>query len=68
MCCHCHHHEWYPWDWPEPGPPRRRRYAPWWREEDVQWLEEERDALARRLRRLEAELEALREQTRSAEK
>jgi hypothetical protein len=57
-CCSAHHHcGWNPWP-PELGGRRRRRWA--WREDDAQDLEEEREMLEARLRRLERELEELR--------
>lgn len=58
-CCWGHHHHccWYPWA-PEMGGRR------WWpggvREDYVAALEEEREMLESRLRRLERELEELR--------
>ena len=64
MCCwHYHHrHCWYPDEYFEPYP-RRRRFFRYAREDDVDELEEERDFLARRLQRLEKELEELRQRT-----
>jgi hypothetical protein len=62
-CWHYHHHRcWYPDEYLESYPRRRRsfRYA---REDDLGELEEERGLLERRLRRLEQELEALRQKT-----
>jgi hypothetical protein len=62
-CCHYHHHRcWYPDEYFDPYPRRRQfvRSAP---EDDVIEIEEERDFLERRLRRLEKELEELRQKT-----
>jgi hypothetical protein len=68
-CCgyhHHHHHCWSPWDWDEESyPPYPRRYAGPPREGYVRRLEEEREMMERRLRRLEQELEELRQQRRS---
>jgi hypothetical protein len=62
-CCHYHHHHcWYPDDYVEPYP-RRRRFFRSTREADLSEVEEERDFLERRLRRLEKELAELREKT-----
>jgi len=63
MPCCCHHHchaPWPYWDWPESYPPAPRRYAPPRRDAYTQQLEEERDLLIQRLRRLEQEVEELR--------
>jgi hypothetical protein len=62
-CCHYHHHHcWYPDEYFEPYPRRRRVFrSP--REDDLSELEEERDSLERRMRRLENELEDLRKKT-----
>ena len=60
MPCCCHHHCHYPWpywDWLEPYPPSPRRYAAPRRDAYTQQLEEERDLLVQRLRRLEQEEE-----------
>ena len=71
-CCGHHHHyhhcsEPYPGGWfEESPPPYSRRYAPPPREEYTRRLEEERDLLERRLRRLEHELEELRQTDRPA--
>jgi len=62
-CCHYHHHHcWYPDEYFEPYPRRTRPFRPA-REDDLGDLEEERDFLERRLRRLEKELEELRQKT-----
>ncbi|MBI4522254.1 MAG: hypothetical protein HY695_00395 [Deltaproteobacteria bacterium] len=62
-CWHYHHqHCWYPDEYLEPYP-RRRRFFRSAREDDLGELEEERDFLERRLRRLEKELEELRQKT-----
>ena len=68
MPCCCHHHCHYPWpywDWLEPYPPSPRRYAAPRRDAYTQQLEEERDLLVQRLRRLEQEVEELRTRGRS---
>jgi len=68
MPCCCHHHCPYPWsywDWSEPYPPAPRRPMVSPRDAYTQRLEEERDLLAQRLRRLEQELEDLRTRGRS---
>ena len=59
-CCCAHHHHccWYPFPPPETGEPRRGRWAA--REDYVRNLEEERETLDARLRRLEREIEELR--------
>lgn len=60
-CCPYHHgYFWPPAPWPEPAPPYPWRYSPPRREDEVRRLEEERDTLERRLRRLEEALESLR--------
>jgi len=68
-CCDYHHHlhrpHWLHWIWPEPYPPYPGRYPPSPREDYVRGLEEERDLLEQRLRRLERELEELRKGSRS---
>ena len=62
-CWHYHHHHcWYPEEYLEPTP-RRRRFFGYARGDDLGELEEERDFLERRLRRLEKELEELRHKT-----
>jgi len=62
-CCHYHSHRcWYPDEYFEPYP-RRRRFVRSAREDDLSEIEEERDVLERRLRRLEKELEELRQKT-----
>lgn len=63
-CCGHHHHHCYHGGWPEPYPPYPWRYGSPPREEYVRGLEEERDMLERRLRRLEQELEELRKSAR----
>jgi hypothetical protein len=62
MACWHHHHCWYPDEYFEPYP-RRRRFVRSAREDDLSEIEEERDVLERRLRRLEKELEDLRQKT-----
>lgn len=66
-CCnHYHHHCWSPCDWNEgPYQSHPRRYAGPSREEYLRQIEEEREMLERRLRRLEQELGELRQQRRS---
>ncbi len=64
-CCGYYHHHlhpphWLRWIWPEPYPPYPGRYPLSPREDYVRSLEEERDILEQRLRRLERELEELR--------
>jgi hypothetical protein len=62
-CWHDHHHHcWYPDEYFEPYP-RRRRFFRSAREDDLGEIEEERDFLERRIRRLEKELEELRQKT-----
>jgi hypothetical protein len=62
-CWHDHHHHcWYPDAYFEPYP-RRRRFFRSAREDDLGEIEEERDFLERRIRRLEKELEELRQKT-----
>jgi hypothetical protein len=62
-CCHYHYHRcWYPEEYVEPYP-RRRRFVRSTREDELSELEEERDNLERRLRKLEKELEELRQRT-----
>lgn len=51
---------WYPEEYFEPYP-RRRRLIRSAREDDLSEIEEERDVLERRLRRVEKELEDLRQ-------
>ena len=61
-CCHYHAHRcWYPDEYFEPSP-RRPRFVRSAREDDLS-EEEERDVLERRIRRLEKELEDLRQKT-----
>jgi hypothetical protein len=67
-CCHHCHYPWHyvprqGWDWPEPVPPPAPRSTA--RDAYVERLEEERDLLARRLQRLEQEVEALRKDVRA---
>jgi hypothetical protein len=64
ICCghYRHHHCWYPDDYFEPYP-RRRRFSRYAREDDLGEREGERDFLERRLRRLENELAELRQGT-----
>jgi hypothetical protein len=65
-CCHHHcHHPWSYWGWPEPYPPAPRPYAAPPRDAYTQQLEEERNLLMERLRRLEQEVENLRTRGRS---
>jgi hypothetical protein len=60
-CCHYHSHRcWNPEEYFEPYP-RRRRFVRSAREDDLSEIEEERDVLERRLRRVEKELEDLRQ-------
>jgi hypothetical protein len=62
-CCHYHYHRcWYPEEYVE-AYPRTRRFVRSAREDELSELEEERDTLERRLRRLEKELEDLRQKT-----
>ncbi len=65
-CHHCHHH-WYSPAWYEAAPPPSWYPGPWASEGYVRRLEEERDLLERRLRRLEEELADLRQAMRPAE-
>jgi hypothetical protein len=61
-CCGGHHYYWH-WhcrDWADLDPPHVRRSVARTREERTRLLEEERDAMEERLRRLERGLEELR--------
>jgi len=61
-CCHYHgHHCWYPEEFLEPR--ARRRFVRSAREDELSEIEEERNVLERRLRRVEKELEELRQKT-----
>ncbi len=66
-CCgaHCHSPHQHCWGWAEPAIPFG--YSPPRREDYIRTLEDERDLLERRLRRLERELEELRGGARSTE-
>ena len=68
-CCdyYHHHHHWYAPGWYEAAPPPSWRSGPWADEGYVRRLEEERDLLERRLRRLEQEIADLRQAVRPAE-
>lgn len=67
-CCdYHHHHHWYAPAWYEAAPPPSWRYGPPTGEGYVRRLEEERDLLERRLRRLEQELADLRQTVRPGE-
>ena len=67
-CCdYHHHHHWYAPAWYEAGPPPSWRSGRWADEGYVRRLEEERDLLERRLRRLEQEIADLRQAVRPAE-
>jgi len=59
-CCWAHHHHccWYPWPVAETGGRRRWRRAV--RDDEIEDLEEEREMLEARLRRLERDLDELR--------
>jgi hypothetical protein len=59
-CCGHHCHAWHYWGPPEPYPPYTWRYGPPPREDYGHRLEEERDLVEQRLRRLEREIEELR--------
>jgi hypothetical protein len=60
-CCHYHYHRcWYPDEYAE-AYPRRRRFLRSAREDELSEIEEEREFLERRLRRVEKELEELRQ-------
>jgi hypothetical protein len=63
MPCCCAYHHGYVWPhgpWLEPGPPYAWRYPAPRGEDEVRRLEEEREMLERRLRRLEEALESMR--------
>jgi hypothetical protein len=62
MSCWHYHHCCYPDEYFEPRL-RRRRFFRSARQDDLEEIEEERDFLERRLRRLEKELEELRQKT-----
>lgn len=70
-CCHhhcphaCHPDARYEWGWPEPYPLYPRRYWGPSRDPYTQSLEEERDRLEARLRRLEQELDEWRRTSRT---
>jgi len=66
-CCGHHHHCTCHGGWHEPSPLHRWRGPASPREEYLRTLEEEREILERRLRRLEHELEELRKGTRPGE-
>lgn len=72
-CCHhhcphaCYPYARYEWDWSEPYPPYPRRYRSPSRDPYTQSLEEDRERLEARLRRLEQELEELRRTSRTTQ-
>jgi len=70
LCCcdyHHHHHHWYAPTWYEAAPPPSWRSGAFANEDYVRRIEEERDLLERRLRRLEQEIADLRQAVRPAE-
>jgi hypothetical protein len=69
-CCGYHHHQCHHWGapaWYEPGPPPSWHTGPWAGGGYLHRLEEERELLERRVRRLEQELADLRQAMRPAE-